>query len=119
MIRPYKPKDLPIIIDIANRAWREIYKSARETYGDQLFEILSPDETNRKGNEIAHQCAENPQSTFICQEDDKIVGFVTFMIHEETGIGEIGNNAVDPDCKLKGIGQQMYKAVLEYFRQLP
>jgi ribosomal protein S18 acetylase RimI-like enzyme len=31
-------------------------------------------------------------------------------------MGIIGNNAVDPDCGLKGIGQQMYRFALERFR---
>ncbi|MGI6355800.1 MAG: GNAT family N-acetyltransferase [Lentisphaeria bacterium] len=52
----------------------------------------------------------------VCEEDGKVVGFITFMIDDQKKIGTIGNNAADPDCGLKGIGQQMYRAVLELFR---
>ena len=40
-----------------------------------------------------------------------------FLRLAEKKIGEIGNNAVDPQCELKGIGQQMYRAVFEHFRR--
>ena len=35
----------------------------------------------------------------------------------ERKIGIISNNAVDPCCGVKGVGQEMYRAVLEYFRK--
>ena len=53
---------------------------------------------------------------YICEEDGRIVGFVTFTLNFDQKIGDIGNNAVEPDWRLQGIGQQMYQAVLEYFR---
>ena len=34
----------------------------------------------------------------------------------DTKTGTITNNAVDPDCGEKGVGQEMYKAILERFR---
>ncbi len=116
MIRPYQLEDLPIIMDIGNRAWREIYRMFRETYGDELFELLVPDERTAKGEQIRAHCERHPEWVFVCEEGGRIIGFVTFTLDDERRIGEIGNNAVDPDCGLKGIGQQMYAAVLEYFR---
>ena len=116
MIRPYKVEDLPIIMDIGNRAWREIYKMFRKTYGRELFEIIVPDELTEKGNQTKRHCEEYPEWIYVCEENGRIVGFITFSLDEKREIGGIGNNAVDPECGLKGIGQQMYKAVLEYFR---
>ena len=117
MIRPYKPQDLPAIMDIGNHAWQQIYKMFREIYGEELFKTLIPDESTEKGNQIKTHCQEHPEWVFICEEADRIVGFVTFVLDKEKRIGDIGNNAADPDCGLKGIGQQMYKAVLRHFRQ--
>jgi len=116
MIRPYKPDDLPVIMDIGNRAWRGIHKMFRQCYGDELFELIVGDEHTRKGEQIKSHARMHPQWLFVAEEDGRIVGFVTFMLDREKRIGEIGNNAVDPECGLKGIGQQMYKAVLQYFR---
>lgn len=117
MIRPYKSEDLPIIMDIANRAWKPIQKMFRETYGEELFNLLTPEVATIKGKQIESHCRKYPEWTYICEETGKIVGFVTFLLDTEKKIGEFGNNAVDPNCLLKGIGQQMYKAVLDYFRQ--
>ena len=116
MIRPYKVEDLQIIMDLGNRAWREIYKMFRETYGRILFEQIVPDETTEKGNQIKRHCEQCPEWIYVCEEGGQIVGFVTFTLDSKRKIGEIGNNAVDPVCGLKEIGQQMYKAVLDYFR---
>jgi len=117
MIRAYRPEDLATIVDIGNRAWREIYRMFREAYGDELFEILVPDEETSKGAQIKAHGERHPEWVFVCEEGGRIVGFVTFRLDADRKIGEIGNNAVDPECGLKGIGQQMYRAVLQYFRE--
>lgn len=115
-MREFRPDDLETIMDIGNRAWRGIYEMFRTSYGDELFALLVPDERTAKGEQIRSHCARHPEWVYICEEEGRIVGFVTFRLHRETGIGEIGNNAVDPDCGLEGIGQQMYRAVKEHFR---
>ncbi|MFH1709278.1 MAG: GNAT family N-acetyltransferase [Planctomycetota bacterium] len=116
MIRPYKPGDLPVIMDIGNRAWRGIHAMFKETYGPELYQLLVPDETTRKGEQIKAHCQAHPAWVRVCEEGGRIVGFVTFFLDSKTKIGTIGNNAVDPDCGLKGIGRQMYQAVLALFR---
>jgi len=117
MMRNYQPTDLQIIMDIGNRAWQGIYRMFRQRYGDELFNIIVPDEKTKKGGQIRKHCEEHPDWVYVCEENGKIVGFVTFMFDHEKKTGEIGNNAVDPECGLKGIGQQMYKAVFERFRK--
>ena len=117
MVRLFRKSDLPAIMDIGNRAWRGIYKMYRESFGDELWELMAVDESTRKGMEIKEYCESNPEWVFVCEENDRIVGFVGFYMDTERKIGEIGNNAVDTECGLKGIGQQMYKAVLNYFRE--
>jgi ribosomal protein S18 acetylase RimI-like enzyme len=115
MIREYRPDDLEAVMDIGNRAWREIYEMFRECYGDELFELLVPDERTAKGEQIKAHCERHPEWVYVCEEADRVVGFVTFSLSANTKIGVIGNNAVDPACGLKGIGQQMYRAVFDHF----
>lgn len=117
MIRSYQPKDLPTIMDIGNRAWHEIYKMFREAYGDELFRHIIPNEATEKGGQVNIHCEKYPEWVYICEEGNRIVGFITFSLDRAKKIGEIGNNAVDPKCGIKGVGQQMYKAVFEYFRE--
>ncbi len=116
MIRLYQKSDLPEVIRIANRAWRDIRKQTRETLGDNIADLINPDgDDTSKGIQVKSQAENHPENIFICEESGKVVGFVTFVLNA-SGIGEILNNAVDPDCGLKGLGQQMYQAVLEHFR---
>jgi ribosomal protein S18 acetylase RimI-like enzyme len=117
MIRPYAPDDLEIIMDMANRAWRGINASYRRILGDELFDLVIPNEHTRKGQDINEFCREHPEWCLICEEEEKIVGFATFTLDYESKMGTISNNATDPDCGLKGIGQQMYSAILDRFRQ--
>ncbi len=117
MIRPYKSSDLEIIMDIGNRAWQPIYEMFGKTYGNELFDILTPDVKSEKGSQIERHCRDHPEWVYVCEEQGQIVGFITFRLDAEKKIGSIGNNAVDPQRRLKGIGQQMYKAVLDFFRK--
>jgi ribosomal protein S18 acetylase RimI-like enzyme len=89
----------------------------RRTYGDDLIAIVRPNPDTRKGEEVKAFCARTPECCLICEERGRIVGFVTFRLDRERRIGQIGDNAVDPDCGLKGKGQEMYRAVLDRFRQ--
>ena len=116
MMRPYEPQDLPWVMDVANRAWRPINAAYRAAYGEKLFQRIVPNEHFRKGLEMEGICRESPDHVFICEENGRRVGFLTVLFDRERKIGEIGNNAVDPDCGLKGIGQQMYRFALERFR---
>lgn len=116
MIREFRSEDLPVIMDIGNRAWRGIYAMYKERYGDELFSRITPAPATSKGEQIKTHSQKHPEWILVCEENGTIVGFITFMIDQKSMIGEIGNNAVDPQCTIKGIGQQMYQAVLEIFR---
>lgn len=116
MIRPYRPEDLETIADIGNRAWRGIYAMFRELYGEELFRLINPDPTTSKGGQIREHCRRSPEWVYICERDGKTAGFITFWLERDKKIGVIGNNAKDPDSGEKGVGREMYSAVLDYFK---
>ena len=117
MIRPYEPRDLEALAEIGDRAWRPIHRMFRRRYGDALFALLVPDEQTAKGEQVREHCREHPDWVLVCEEAGRVVGFATFHIHPARRIGEIGNNAVDPDVQGRGLAQQLYQAVLERFRR--
>ena len=117
MIRPFRPDDLDTLADIGNRAWKPIYDMFRQVYGDDKLALVTPDTATAKGEQVRSHCQRAPEWVFVAEEEDRIVGFATCRLDRDSKTGEIGNNAVDPDCGLKGIGQQLYAAVLAYFRQ--
>lgn len=117
MIREFKKEDLKTLVDIGNRAWQGIYDMFYDLYGEDLFNVLVPDRMTEKGAQVERSCLAHPDWVYVCEEDGRIVGFVTFNLDFEKKVGEIGNNAVDPECGLKGIGQQMYAACFERFKR--
>ncbi len=118
MMRALKPEDMPRIQEIAVRAWRGIYESYRKIHGEELYQRLFAGAPASKGDDVRRSCEQYPDYVRVCEEGGRVVGFITFRINAEKKIGILCNNAVDPDCGLKGIGQQMYAAVLDHFRQL-
>jgi len=117
MVRPYKPTDLPTIMDIGNRAWRPIFDMYDRIRGPELARLITPNRSTVKGEQVRAHAERSPETLLVCEEAGRVVGFITFHLDRDKGIGTIGNNAVDPECGLKGMGQQMYQAVFERFRQ--
>jgi len=117
MIRTCRPGDLAAVVDIANRAWRPINAAYRAAYGDELFNLLFPNPETRVGENVKADIEKHPGQTIVCEVEGGIVGFCNYWFDEEKKIGTIGYNAVDPDCGLKGIGQAMYRWVLDEFRR--
>ncbi|MFH1567827.1 MAG: GNAT family N-acetyltransferase, partial [Gemmatimonadota bacterium] len=117
MIRPLRPEDVETIAAIGDRAWKPIYAMFRQVYGEDIYRLAVPDPERSKGDQVRSHCQRAPEWVFVAEEEGRIVGFATCRLDRDSRIGEIGNNAVDPECGLKGIGQQLYAAVLAYFRE--
>ena len=121
MVRPFQPDDLPVIMEIGRNAFREGEQLNRQVYGDELYELLPKEIDEEIGDFIArstkYHCEEWPDTVYVCEEDGRVVGYVMFALHRETGVGEIGINALIPEYRGKGLAQQMYKAVIDHFRK--
>jgi putative acetyltransferase len=53
----------------------------------------------------------------VAEVDGAAVGFATFHLNEKTRIGMVGNNAVLPDYRGRGIGGQLHVRVLELIEE--
>ena len=118
-VRPYQAEDLPVVIEIANKAYKNIKTVIRLTVGDEGADVLNPeDDYVTKGKQMEYVATHAPESLFVCERKGRIVGFIQFLMHDdiERPIGEIGNNGVDPDCGEKGVGQEMYQAVFDHMK---
>ena len=54
---------------------------------------------------------------FVLEADGEIAGFIAIVLDEQTGLGEIGLNAVRPDRQGAGLGGEMYAFALERMRK--
>lgn len=118
-IRPATPEDSARCQQIAAAAWEPIYASSRAALGDDIYTQLHPDGLASKARQIAAAFAAHLDHILVaCDPSTKeVLGFATFRLDHERKVGEIGNNAVDPACRGRGIGTQLYEHVLARFRQ--
>lgn len=114
-MREYQAEDLEAVMAIANAGWKEIRKMSRAALGDRMADMMNPaGDDKSKGLQVKDQIDSGLYNIDICEHDGEIVGFITYK--HDGFIGEICNNAAKPGTGLKGIGQMMYKFVLEKFR---
>lgn len=116
-IRPVCPGDIETICGIAVSAWQAIHDGYRKYIGnDDLSERLSRNWQAEKARQVRCKAEKSPDMVLVSELNGKITGFATFDMNTETGIGEICNNAVAPDCQGMGIGSAQYNKILEIFR---
>ena len=115
-MREYRAEDLAKVMEIANIAWQPIRKMSREALGDTIADILNPaGDALSKGLQVKEQIESGKWGIAVCEHENEIVGFITYSIN---GIwGEICNNGALTSTGLKGIGQTMYKFVMDEFRK--
>lgn len=115
-MRPYCSEDLEKVMDIANIAWQPIRKMSRETLGDTIADLLNPaGDDKSKGLQVKDQIDSGAYKIAVCEHEGALVGFITYAVN---GVfGEICNNGALTSTGLKGIGQTMYKYVMEEFRK--
>ncbi len=118
VVRPIREDDVEAVVALANKAWKPIIALSRERLGDIIADAMRPggDDVS-KGETVRAEIKNAPDTYFVCEHDGKIVGFVSGFMDFKTGIGTVGHNAADKECGIKGIGQCMYKFLLEHFRR--
>lgn len=116
-LRAFDPADLDRIGEITAAAWEPIYEGYRATLGEKLFRAKYGDDWRTdKATRVKDQCRNNPGRVRVIEVDGDVVGFVTFSIDTETGIGKIGNNAIAPAWQGQGLGTWIYEQVLDRFQ---
>ena len=112
-LRPFEPGDLPTLQALRAAAFNPIFTGFREAVGSDIAEIAFVRADAEQAELLEKLARESGRRLLVACEQDVIVGFVHFSIDPETGLGEIGLNAVDPAHSDRGIGTWMYEEVLE------
>ncbi len=119
VIRHPRPEDAERIADIAEQAWQPVWREFRRQLGDELFEQMYPDATQRKRREVTEHARKWPEWFFVAEAEGHVVGFLGVRLNKgpDRVVAEIGNNAVDPARRGRGIAQRMYEHALALFRE--
>jgi len=115
--RPVRPDEIEHICRIAVRAWEPIFAYYRSEVGDALFGKMWTGWQANKADQVRQAALRQPDCVYVTAEEGKILGFITFHIDRASGVGTIGNNAVDPDCQSRGVGTAQHRQVLQIMRE--
>ena len=117
IIRDLESKDVDAAVGIAKRAWEPIFESFLRLIGEDVFPKVYPDWRAGKERQIRSAVAGGPPAFFlVAEEEGTVVGFASYHLNADSKIGEIGNNAVDPDHQNRGIGALLHAKALERMR---
>lgn len=124
VVHPLSPADVEDVVAIAVAAWQPIFAFYRRTMGDDLFATAHPDWRQEKARQVRRACLPGSSALVAVAElladgeqPARVVGFVTCYANSETGIGEIGNNAVHPAWQGEGIAPRLYEWAFERMRE--
>ena len=106
---PARAEQLPVLDEIRAAAFAPVFASFRAILGDEVYEAAQKPDDDRQGELLASLVQPGSGWTvYAAQREDRIVGFVAVRLDHERKLGEIGLNAVHPDCAGEGIGTAMY-----------
>ena len=119
MIRNARPEDAGRLAEIAEAAWQPVWAEFRRQLGDGLFEQLYPDAVGAKREQVIDHATHHPDWFFVAESAGRVVGFVGVRLNmgPDRVTAEIGNNAVDPVVRGRGIGPGLYEHAMAYFRE--
>ncbi len=117
VIRPARREDAQRCGDIAVAAWERVFDAWRELIAERPWQDSFRDWRERKRASVEAQIRDHYAAAAVTEIDGEVVGFVTWRLHGERGVGEISNNAVHPAHQGRGIGTAQIRHVLEVFRE--
>ena len=115
-IRKAKQEDIARIGEITAVAWAEntLYKLLEDRHGL----IGNRGWQERKVDDMKNFCTAHLDRVFVAVENGLVVGYATFDFNEEDKVGQVCNNAVDPDHRGKGIGTSLIVRVIDELKTL-
>jgi ribosomal protein S18 acetylase RimI-like enzyme len=118
--RPARPADAARLEMIRARAFAPVFASFRALLGDAIYERAQRPGDEAQRELLASLIAGCPGwALWVAGTagSAQLVGFVAVRLDEQTGVGEIGLNAVDPAFAGRGVGTAMYDYALERMRE--
>lgn len=112
-IREFRAGDLPAIQRVRQAAFEPVFRSFRDIVGEAIAPLAFAHADREQATLLDAICrAGSGHQVSVATVGDAIVGFVSFTVHADARIGEIGLNAVHPDHAGRGIGTALYEHAL-------
>ncbi len=104
------PDHLSSFEKIREAAFAPVFASFRSILGDEIYEVAQAREDQAQGQMLASLFApESLWEAYAATLGGVVVGFLSVRLERDTGVGEIGLNAVHPDHAGQGVGTAMYE----------
>lgn len=114
-VRPFEQSDLARLHEIRVDAYKPVFASFRSLVGARIAKFSLPNAEAEQGSYLDQCCnPDTPQEVHVVERDGQIVGFVTTLSDQNTKLGVVDLNAVDPAAQGGGIGTWMYKWALDH-----
>lgn len=118
VVRPAVPDDLSQLETVRRAAFAPIFDSFRSILGEKIYAFAQAREDEAQGELLTSLlAAESEWEVYAVEMGRAVVGFVSVQLNQNTQVGEIGLNAVHPDCSGKGIGTAMYDFAVERMKE--
>lgn len=117
-IRPLRPSDVPRLQEIRAAAFEPVFRSFRDLVGADISSTALATAESEQETLLNDACRPGANETvFVAQAGSGLVGFVVVALDDAKKIGEIGLNAVHPECAGQGIGTALYAFALDFMRE--
>ena len=110
IIRTYRTSDDKRVEEIVKQAWAKItiWKTIEERYGQRGGKPW----WRHKLDPVLALGKSDPRKLIVAEYGGEVAGYAMYVINDETKIGQVQDNAVDPAFAGKGIGSAMHQQVL-------
>ena len=109
-IRTYRAEDEEEIVELTKVAWVEatVWQTIEARYGRRGDKPW----WQHKLRPILDCARTRPECFLVAECEGKIAGYATYSLDAESKIGTVGNNAVHPELRGRGIGSALHEEVL-------
>ncbi|MBM3239629.1 GNAT family N-acetyltransferase [Candidatus Poribacteria bacterium] len=109
--------DAELVRQMTRSAWNSVYKSVRDTLGDEIFDITFKNAREQKTENFAKVTSDTPEKVRIVMEDEYPAGFTILDADLNKRLGEINALAVTPEFRGRGIGCALCMDAFDIFRE--
>lgn len=119
-LRDQRETDLPVLVDLAQRSWKDVEASVDEVLGNPLDRLATPSWDDHHEAVVRAACRSPESSVVVAEDDGEVVGFVASRVHAASAgmseYGEVEVIAVDPACRDRGVGRALLDRAIGQLR---